>query len=277
MKKTLNIKGRILDLSTPKVMGILNITPDSFFEGSRFFDNKKELLRQVKKMMEDGVDIIDVGGYSTRPNAADITVREELRRVIPIIDEIKSKWPDSIISIDTFRAEVAQEAITNGADIINDISGGDLDPDLPQVVATAKVPYIIMHTRGTPQTMNQLTDYSDIAVDVLSELQQKVIRFEKKGIKDIIIDPGFGFAKTLDQNYQLLNKLTTLHAIERPILVGVSRKSMIWKLLSITPEDALNATTALNMYCLTKGAAILRVHDVKEAKQTIDLYRQLIG
>lgn len=275
MKKTLNIKGRILDLSTPKVMGILNITPDSFFEGSRFFDKKKELLKQVEKMITDGVDILDIGGYSTRPNATEISVREELRRVIPIIDAIKSKWPESIISIDTFRAEVAQEAILNGADIINDISGGDLDPDLPQVVATTKVPYIIMHTRGTPQTMDQLTDYSDIILDVLSELQQKVIRFEKKGIKDIIIDPGFGFAKTLEQNYQLLNKLTTLNMIERPILVGVSRKSMIWKLLNISSDEALNGTTALNMYGLTKGASIIRVHDVKEGKQTIDLYRQL--
>lgn len=275
MKKTLNIKGRLLDLSRPKVMGILNLTPDSFYEGSRFLEKKKLLQKEIEKMISDGVDMIDVGGYSTRPNAEDVSVLQEIKRIVPAIELIKEIDPTIPISIDTFRSEVAQEAIMAGASLINDVSGGDLDAKMVEKVAQLNVPYIMMHLRGTPQTMQQQTHYTNLVVNVVAELQQKIAYFEKNGVKDIIIDVGFGFAKTIEQNYELLQKLETFRIFEKPILVGLSRKSMIWKVLETTPSNALNGTTALNMIALKNGASILRVHDVREAKEAIQLHEQL--
>ena len=275
MKKTLNIKGQLLDLSRPKVMGILNLTPDSFYEGSRFLEKKKLLQKEIEKMISDGVDIIDVGGYSTRPNAEDVSVLQEIKRIVPAIELIKEIDPTIPISIDTFRSEVAQEAIMAGAALINDVSGGDLDAKMVEKVAQLNVPYIMMHLRGTPKTMQQQTHYTNLVVNVVAELQQKIAYFEKNGVKDIIIDVGFGFAKTIEQNYELLQKLETFRIFEKPILVGLSRKSMIWKVLETTPSNALNGTTALNMIALKNGASILRVHDVREAKEAIQLHEQL--
>lgn len=276
MKKTLNIKGRLVDLSAPKVMGILNVTPDSFYEGSRIAPIKKDILKKINTMVADGVDIVDVGGYSTRPFADDISIRSEMERVVPVVEVIKTHFPDLIVSVDTFRSDVALAAIRAGADMINDISGGDLDPQLPSLVAQEQVPYLIMHTRGTPQTMTYLTNYTDITLEVMETLQQKVRQFEEKGIKDILIDPGFGFAKTIEQNFELMNKMDYLTLIKRPLVVGISRKSMIWKTLNTTANDVLHATSALNLYSLQKGASILRVHDVKEAKEIIRLFECLI-
>lgn len=276
MKKTLNIKGRLVDLSAPKVMGILNVTPDSFYEGSRIAPIKKDILKKINTMVADGVDIVDVGGYSTRPFADDISIRSEMERVVPVVEVIKTHFPDLIVSVDTFRSDVALAAIRAGADMINDISGGDLDPQLPSLVAQEQVPYLIMHTRGTPQTMTYLTNYTDITLEVMETLQQKVRQFEEKGIKDILIDPGFGFAKTIEQNFELMNKMDYLTLIRRPLVVGISRKSMIWKTLNTTANDVLHATSALNLYSLQKGASILRVHDVKEAKEIIRLFECLI-
>lgn len=276
MKKTLNIKGRLVDLSAPKVMGILNVTPDSFYEGSRIAPIKKDILKKINTMVADGVDIVDVGGYSTRPFADDISIRSEMERVVPVVEVIKTHFPDLLVSVDTFRSDVALAAIRAGADMINDISGGDLDPQLPSLVAQEQVPYLIMHTRGTPQTMTYLTNYTDITLEVMETLQQKVRQFEEKGIKDILIDPGFGFAKTIEQNFELMNKMDYLTLIRRPLVVGISRKSMIWKTLNTTANDVLHATSALNLYSLQKGASILRVHDVKEAKEIIRLFECLI-
>lgn len=276
MKKTLNIKGRLVDLSAPKVMGILNVTPDSFYEGSRIAPIKKDILKKINTMVVDGVDIVDVGGYSTRPFADDISIRSEMERVVPVVEVIKTHFPDLLVSVDTFRSDVALAAIRAGADMINDISGGDLDPQLPSLVAQEQVPYLIMHTRGTPQTMTYLTNYTDITLEVMETLQQKVRQFEEKGIKDILIDPGFGFAKTIEQNFELMNKMDYLTLIKRPLVVGISRKSMIWKTLNTTANDVLHATSALNLYSLQKGASILRVHDVKEAKEIIRLFECLI-
>jgi dihydropteroate synthase len=275
MKKTLNIKGQLLDLSRPKVMGILNLTPDSFYEGSRFLEKKKLLQKEIEKMISDGVDIIDVGGYSTRPNAEDISILQEIKRIVPAVELIKEINPTIPISIDTFRSEVAQEAVMAGASLINDVSGGDLDSKMLEKVVELGVPYVMMHMRGTPKTMQQQTQYTNIVVNVVAELQQKIAYFEKNGVKDIVVDVGFGFAKTIEQNYELLQKLETFRILEKPILAGLSRKSMIWKVLETTPSNALNGTTALNMIALKNGASILRVHDVREAKEAIQLHEQL--
>lgn len=275
MKKTLNIKGRLLDLSRPKVMGILNATPDSFYEKSRIYGSKKALESAIELMVRNGADIVDVGGYSTRPGASDISIKEEIERVVPVIKRIKSQYGSTVISIDTFRSEVAKAAIAEGATLINDISGGTLDKKMPEVVAELGVPYILMHTRGTPETMQALTTYKNVVSDVLAELQQRLILFEEKGVTDIIIDVGFGFAKTVKQNFELLKSLEYFQLLNRPILAGLSRKSMIWKTLKTTQNDALNGTTALNMVALSKGASVLRVHDIKEAKEAILLYKAL--
>lgn len=275
MKKTLNAKGQLIDLSTPKVMGILNATPDSFYEKSRVSGSKKFLESTVESMVEAGVDILDVGGYSTRPGAHDISIDEELKRVIPVITMIKKRYSSVVVSIDTFRSEVARIAVSAGATIINDISGGTLDEQMPAVVADLNVPYILMHTRGTPKTMQTLNTYKDVLSDVLAELQQRLVLFEEKGVKDVIVDVGFGFAKTQEQSFILLKSLDWFQILGRPILVGISRKSMIWKSLEISPNEALNGTTALNMLALWKGGNILRVHDVKEARETLSLHQAL--
>jgi dihydropteroate synthase len=272
--KTLNLQGKLVDLSVPKVMGILNVTPDSFYGGSRFAE-PLAILRQVEKMITEGADFIDVGGYSSRPNATDVSEVEELERVLPAIQSIQKEFPNAIISIDTFRAEVAKQAVLNGASMINDISAGELDIKMLETVATLKVPYVAMHLRGTPQTMNQLTTYENLIKDITDYFHKKINQLHNLGIKDVVIDPGFGFAKTVDQNFELLNHLDYFQLLGKPLLVGLSRKSMIWRTLKTTPENALNGTTALHAVALMKGASILRVHDVKEAVETIRLLQRL--
>lgn len=256
-------------------MGILNLTPDSFFEGSRVPTDKKSVLEEAEKKIKEGADFLDLGGYSTRPGAADISIEEEIARVIPAIVEIKKNFPDTLISVDTFRSQVAKAAIEEGAELVNDISAGNLDPEMLPLVAKLGVPYIAMHLKGTPQTMQQETNYSDLVPEIMAYFSEKVKQFRKLGIKDVIIDPGFGFAKTREQNFELLRNLSSFKQLRLPILVGVSRKSMIYKTLEISANEALNGTTALNMFALLQGADILRVHDVKEAKETIELAAQI--
>lgn len=272
--KTLNVQGKLIDLSTPKVMGILNVTPDSFYGSSRFAE-PSAILKQVEKMITEGADFIDVGGYSSRPGATDISEKEETERVLPAIQSIQKEFPDAIISIDTFRSEVARQAVMNGASMINDISGGEADVKMMDAVVALKVPYIAMHMRGTPQTMTQLTTYENLIKDITDYFHKKVDQLHRLGVKDIIIDPGFGFAKTVDQNFELLHHLDYLQLVGKPLLVGLSRKSMIWRTLNTTPDHALNGTTALHTIALLKGASILRVHDVKEAVETIKLVQKL--
>lgn len=270
--RTLNFKGRLVDLTEPRVMGILNVTPDSFFKGSRV--SPENVLDVAEQMIKEGVDILDVGGYSSRPGAEDISVEEELKRAISVVHAIKKVFPDVFISIDTFRSEVAKQALDAGADCVNDISAGGLDANMLSTVAQAGVPYIMMHMRGTPQTMRQQTHYENLMKEVVDYFHQKICDARTAGIKDIVLDPGFGFAKTVQQNFQLLRQLKHLEVFELPILTGISRKSMIWQTLKITPEEALNGTTALNMVALMNGASFLRVHDVREAKECIKLYKQ---
>ena len=274
-KYTLQIKGRLITLDKPKVMGILNVTPDSFFEGSRVKNNPVDSLPKVTKMIAEGADFLDLGGYSTRPGASDISIQEEIDRVVPAIEAIRSAFPDTILSIDTFRSKVAEAAVNAGADIINDISAGNLDEDMLRTVARLNVPYIAMHMKGNPQNMQSVASYSDILGEILYYFAEKVDLFKKLGIKDVIIDPGFGFAKTIEQNFFLLKNLKSFEIFGLPLLVGISRKSMIYKTMQSSAAEALNGTTALNMFALSQGANLLRVHDVKEAKETIKLYEQL--
>ena len=268
--KTILVKEKIIDLSHPKVMGILNITPDSFFDGGKFTE-ETPILKQVEKMLNEGATFIDIGGYSSRPGAKEITEEEEKNRVIPAIDSVVKTFPDCLISIDTFRSSIAKLAVEAGAGLINDISGGSLDAKMPEVVATLQVPYILMHMKGTPQSMTSQATYENLLKEIINYFHQKIHAFQKLGVKDIIIDPGFGFAKNSDQNFELLTKLDWIKILERPILVGLSRKSMIWKSLTIQPQEALNGTTALHTIALLKGAGILRVHDVKEAVEVVKL------
>jgi dihydropteroate synthase len=269
--KTWNVGGRIVDLSSPKVMGILNVTPDSFYDGNRYNDIDTA-LKQTEKMIGDGADMIDVGGYSSRPGADDISADDEAKRVVPVIAAIARKFPGFPISIDTFRSNVAAQALGAGATIINDITGGDHDPQIIELAKTHRAPYIVMHMRGTPKTMNQLAHYNDVVKEVLTELQKKVRDYQQRGLTDIAVDAGFGFAKNVEQNFELLRNLEAFGMIGKPLLVGVSRKSMIWRTLNIKPDEALNGTTALNMVALMKGADILRVHDVKEARECVKLF-----
>ncbi|MBS4069905.1 MAG: dihydropteroate synthase [Algoriphagus sp.] len=274
-KYTFQIKGRVYSLDKPKIMGILNLTPDSFFEGSRVRLEEKMILNTAEKMISEGADFLDIGGYSTRPGALDISMEEEVQRVVPAISLIKREFPETLISVDTFRSGVAKHAVESGADLINDISAGNLDSQMLAAVAQLNVPYIAMHMKGTPQTMQEEAIYQDLIPEILYYFSQKLEQFSKLGIKDVIIDPGFGFAKTREQNFQLLRDLKRFNALGLPILAGVSRKSMIYKTLQINPSEALNGTTALNMFALSQGANILRVHDVKEAKETVTLFEQL--
>jgi dihydropteroate synthase len=272
--KTLNIRGKLVDLSTPLVMGVLNVTPDSFFDGGNF-TTEGTILNQVEKMLTDGASIIDVGGYSSRPDAEDIPEKEEINRSVNAIKLIIKKFPNAILSVDTFRSEVARQAILEGAAIVNDISAGELDQKMFSTVATLKVPYIVMHMRGTPQTMKTLTSYEDIVKEITDYIHRKISSLQALNISNVIVDPGFGFAKTIEQNFHLLKHLDYFKILDKPLLVGLSRKSMIWKILGITPEAALNGTTALNTIALLKGANILRVHDVKEAADVVKLYSKL--
>ncbi len=274
-KNTINIQGKIISLQEQWVMGILNVTPDSFYDGGAH-NSIQTAIAQTQKFLNEGAQIIDVGGYSTRPNADDIAVQEEINRVVPVIAALKQKFPNIIISIDTFRAEVARQAIQHGAAMINDISAGELDPTMFETVAALQVPYILMHTRGTPQNMQSQTDYTNMMDEIITFFSTKINKLKALGVNDLIIDPGFGFAKTLDQNYELLQKLSYFNVLELPILVGLSRKSMVYKLLQTTAAEALNGTTVLHTLALEQGASILRVHDVKEAVETITLVNKFM-
>jgi len=271
---TLNCRGTLVDLTTPKVMAIVNATPDSFFEQSRV-KSIDQFKKKIDQMITEGADIIDIGAYSSRPNAEHISEEQELNRLLPLIDFIRTYFPDVLVSVDTFRAEVAKEVLERGVHMINDISGGQLDEQLLRVVARYRVPYILMHMRGTPQTMMKNTTYDHLSSDLIHYFNTNISKAKQAGIIDIIIDPGFGFSKTLEQNYQLLNQVEQLNALDTPMLIGVSRKSMIYKALDITPNEALNGTTALHMIALSKGAQLLRVHDVKPAVECIKLYQLL--
>jgi len=267
----LNIKGNILDLSSPKIMGVLNVTPDSFYDGG-VYSNEKKILLQVEKMISDGADIIDIGGFSSKPGAKTISVKEEEKRVIPIIKLINNTFNKIIISVDTFRSEIAEKSLNEGASIINDISGGNLDKNIYQIANKYRVPYIMMHMKGVPANMQANPKYENINYEIIKDFSYKIDLAEKKGVCDIIIDPGFGFGKSIEHNYQILNNIKLYTVLKKPILVGISRKSMIYKLLKTDPSKALNGTTSLNTIALINGANILRVHDVKEAKEVIKLY-----
>lgn len=272
--KTLNCHGQLIDLSVPKIMGIINVTPDSFYDGGKNF-SEDALLKTAERMLEQGAAFLDVGGYSTRAGAAEISETEEISRTQRAIGAILKNFPKTFISIDTFRSKVAAEAITHGASMVNDVSGGSLDPLMFETVATLNVPYVLMHMRGTPKTMARLTQYKDVTLEVIKDLSEKMHSARAAGISDIIIDPGFGFAKTRQQSFELLNHLELFGSLDTPILAGVSRKSFVYKTLDVLPDSALNGTTALNMVALTKGASILRVHDVKQAAECVKLFQNL--
>ncbi len=271
MIKSININGELLDFSTPLVMGILNVTPDSFYSGSRK-QSEEEIVSRVCQIIEEGGKIVDIGGQSTTPTSTLIPAKEELKRLEPILRLIRKEFPNTILSIDTFYSEVARPAVEKyGVNIINDISGGQIDDNMFETVARLNVPYILMHMRGTPQTMQQHTHYDNFIQDILYYFSEKLSKLNLLGVNDIIIDPGFGFSKTTDQNYQLMAYLKYFNIFDVPILVGISRKSMIYKLLECTPQESLNGTSALNTFALLSGANILRVHDVKEAVECVKI------
>ena len=270
---TINCKGQLIDLSTPKIMGILNVTPNSFYDGGKFTLSENGLL-QVGKMLEEGATFIDIGAYSSKPNAEFVSEEEELSRILPVVQSVLKQFPDALLSIDTFRSEIAAVCIENGAAIINDISAGNLDEKMMDVVAKYNVPYIMMHMRGTPQTMQSHTNYENIVKEILFYFSEKVSKARSLGINDLIIDPGFGFAKTLEQNYEVLQNLELFQMLDLPILAGISRKSMVYKPIGVTANEALNGTTVLNTIALSKGANILRVHDVKEALECAKLFER---
>ena len=271
---TINCLGKLIDLSSPKVMGILNVTPNSFYDGGKHSD-EKSVLSQVEKMLLEGATFIDIGAYSSKPSAEFVSEYEEISRLIPIVELVLKDFPETLISIDTFRANVAKAGIENGACIINDISAGSLDVTMMKTVAKLQVPYVMMHMKGNPQTMQSLAHYENITKEMLFYFSEKVAEARSLGINDLIIDPGFGFAKTVEQNFEVMNNLELFQILELPLLVGVSRKSMVYKTLETLADFALNGTTVLNTISLQKGANILRVHDVKEAMETIKLVSQL--
>lgn len=267
---SLNIHGRLMDFRTPKIMGILNVTPDSFYGGSRY-QAEDEIRRQVERMLAEGADIIDVGGQSTRPGAEIIPLADERARIVGAVNAIVKAFPGTIISVDTFRSAVAEAAVSEGAQIVNDVSGGGLDEHMFETVSRLRVPYVLMHMRGTPSTMASLNSYDNLHFEVIRWLQEKLRQLLQYGISDVIIDPGFGFSKSPSQNFHLLKGLPLFQSLERPVMVGLSRKSMIWRTLGTTAENALNGTTVLNTLALLNGASILRVHDVREAAEAIRL------
>ena len=271
---TINCKGTLIDFFTPKVMGILNLTPDSFYDGGRY-RSQKDYLQHTEKMLHEGADFIDVGAYSSRPGAMDISEEEELNRMIPAVKMLLKEFPDVLLSVDTFRSKVARESIENGAALINDISGGNLDNQMLKTVADLQVPYILMHMRGNPENMKDLNEYDDLVEDILFYFSQKIAEAREVGINDLIIDPGFGFSKNITQNFELLSKLELFKNLKLPILSGTSRKSLIYKTLQTNPDEALNGTTVLNTVSLMKGGHILRVHDVKEAVECVKLTERL--
>lgn len=270
---TINVNGQLLDLATPKVMAILNLTPDSFFEGSRM-QTAKQVAQRVTQMLAEGADFLDVGAYSSRPWADNVPLEEEMRRLREGLTVLRKEAPDAIVSVDTFRADIARMCIEEfGVAMVNDISGGELDNQMFDTIARARVPYIIMHMQGTPQNMQQAPHYENVLKEVMLHLAEKVEKLHEMKVNDIILDPGFGFGKTLTHNFELLAHLNEFDIFQLPILVGISRKSMVYKTLGITPQEALNGTTALHTIALSKGANILRVHDVKEAVETIKLWQ----
>ncbi|VXB99268.1 Dihydropteroate synthase [Flavobacterium sp. 9AF] len=271
---TINCKGNLIDLSVPKVMGILNATPDSFYDGGKY-KSEIAILNQVEKMITEGATFIDIGAYSSKPGAEFVSEEEELNRLLPVIDLILSKFPEILLSIDTFRSKVAKQAILHGASLINDISAGLLDDKMLETVASLQVPYVMMHMKGTPKTMQGFAHYENICKEMMFYFSERMEKARQLNINDLIIDPGFGFAKTLDQNYEIMKYLNYFHFLELPILVGISRKSMLYKLLDTQPEQALNGTTALHMIALQKGTSILRVHDVKEAVECVTIFEKL--
>jgi dihydropteroate synthase len=273
-KTLLNCKGRLLDLSSPQVMGIINVTPDSFYDGGKF-QSEKEILAHAANMLQEGAAVLDVGGISTRPGAEEVTEGDELKRVIPAIEIIHKNFPEAILSVDTSRSRVAEEAVGAGASMVNDISAGRLDENLLSSISKLKVPYVLMHMQGLPQTMQRDPKYHDVVKEVFDFLKEKIFQLNQLGVYDIIVDPGFGFGKTVEHNFQLLNHLDIFKILGLPILAGLSRKSMICKVLKVNPDKALNGTTALNAVALMKGAKLLRVHDVKEARETIELLKML--
>jgi dihydropteroate synthase len=271
----INVGGKLLDLRVPRVMGILNITPDSFYKGSRY-NTDEEIIIAATRMIKDGADILDIGGYSSRPGATDIQGDEESRRVLKAIKIVRREFPDAVISVDTFRAEIASEAVLGcGAQIINDISGGDGDGEMFGTIEKLNVPYILMHMQGNPRTMQLKPVYDDIVADILKWLGERIFKLKSLGVKDIIIDPGFGFGKTMEQNFEILRRLADFSIAGLPLLAGMSRKSMIWKTLGLSADEALNGTAVLNTIALVNGADILRVHDVKEAVQAIRLFEKM--
>lgn len=273
---SINCRGKLLDLAQPKVMGILNVTPDSFYDRSRI-SSEADLYEKVQTMLDQGADMIDLGGYSTRPNAGFVTQDQEIDRVVPTVKFLMANFPDLIISVDTFRSDVAARSIDAGASIINDISAGSLDGQMLNTIAKFQVPYIMMHMLGDFATMHQKHDYENIIKEMLLFFAERIQLARQLGINDLILDPGFGFSKSLDDNFQVLNQLADLSMTDLPILVGVSRKSMICRTLDVNPAEALNGTSVINTLALTKGAKILRVHDVREAKQCVALYQKMIG
>ena len=272
---TINVRGRLVSLDEPQVMGILNVTPDSFFATSRC-RSEEEIRQRVCMMRREGATMVDIGAYSSRPGAEEVSVEEELRRLLPAVGIVREEWPDAIISVDTFRAEVARQAVEAGADIINDISGGEMDKDMFRTVAELHVPYILMHMQGTPQDMQKAPHYDNLMCEVFRSLGERVEELHEAGVADVMVDPGFGFGKTMAQNYEMMARLGEFRLLGCPILVGISRKSMVYRLLDATPEESLNGTTALNTIALMNGASILRVHDVREAVEAIKIYRQCL-
>jgi len=271
-KKSLNFNGLLEDINEPQIMGILNLTPDSFYDGGE--NSSIDLsIKNVKKMLADGAHIIDIGAYSSRPGAEHISEQEELDRLLPTVTRLKAEFPGIKMSIDTFRSKVATECVSQGAVMINDISGGDLDPEMWKTVAQLNVPYVLMHMQGTPSTMQDNPSYNSLINDVIFDLSQKVNKIKEAGIKDVIIDPGFGFGKTMAQNYEMMNHLDAFNLFELPILIGISRKSMIYNLLNSKAIESLTGTITLNTLALERGAQILRVHDVKEAKESIKIWQ----
>jgi dihydropteroate synthase len=271
----INAGGKLIDLQVPKVVGILNVTPDSFYKDSRYID-EDSLITAAGRMIEEGADILDVGGYSSRPGAKNIPVWEEKKRVLPAIKLILSQYPATIISVDTFRSEIAREAVCDyGAHIINDISGGEADSKMLQLIEQLRVPYILMHMQGMPGTMQLNPRYEEVVSDIILWFGKRIAKLQSSGVSDIIVDPGFGFGKTITQNFEILNRLQEFSITGLPVMAGISRKSMIWKTLDIKPEEALNGTTVLNTIALMNGADILRVHDVREAVEAIKLVENL--
>jgi dihydropteroate synthase len=272
---TINVGGRLVSLDEPQVMGILNVTPDSFFATSRC-RSEEEIRQRVCQIRQEGATMVDIGAYSSRPGAEDVVQGEELRRLLPAIDIVHEEWPEAIISVDTFRAEVARRAVEAGADIVNDISGGEMDSEMFSAVADMHVPYILMHMQGTPRDMQKAPHYDNLMCEVFRSLGERVELLHEMGVADVILDPGFGFGKTMEQNYEMMARLGEFRMLECPILAGVSRKSMVYRLLGTTPEESLNGTTALNTIALMNGASILRVHDVREAVEAVKIYQQCL-